>query len=145
MVSMRWKKPICAPAGLSEVTPTLPLKRFRCSSDWRWPFLVPSWKTVERFVFQHLSPPSDRWCDVLGFVPAGCVLSSSTLQILRGASHLWWLLFPPVYLLGHFLWFRHVQGSTSFDSGMSRAVHLQEVLRVDLMPGCASHSTFHIL
>ena len=28
-----------------------------------------------------------RWCDVLGFVPAGSVSSFSTLQIFREASH----------------------------------------------------------
>ena len=36
MVSMRSEKPICAPSCLSEVSPTLPLKRFQYSSDWRW-------------------------------------------------------------------------------------------------------------
>ena len=35
-----------------------------------------------------LSPPGDRWCDILGFVPAGSVSSFSTLQIFREASHL---------------------------------------------------------
>ena len=30
---MRSKKPICAPPSLSEISPTLPLKRFQCSSD----------------------------------------------------------------------------------------------------------------
>ena len=33
MVSMRSEKPTCAPPGLSDVSPTSPLKRFRCSSD----------------------------------------------------------------------------------------------------------------
>ena len=33
MVSMRSEKPICAPPRLSEVSPTLPLKRFQCSSE----------------------------------------------------------------------------------------------------------------
>ena len=33
MVSMRSEKAICAPPCLSEVSPTLPLKCFRCSSD----------------------------------------------------------------------------------------------------------------
>ena len=33
MISMRLEKPICAPPRLSEVSPTLPLKRFQCSSD----------------------------------------------------------------------------------------------------------------
>ena len=46
MVSMRSEKPICAPPRLSEVSPTLPLKQFHCSSDWRWPSLVLSKKIV---------------------------------------------------------------------------------------------------
>ena len=44
MVSMLSEKPVCAPPRLSEVSPMLPLKRFRCSSDWRWPSLVLSKK-----------------------------------------------------------------------------------------------------
>ena len=32
--------------------------------------------------FSRLSPPGDRWCDVLGFVPAGSVSSSTTIQII---------------------------------------------------------------
>ena len=60
-------------------------------------------KIVERFLFPRLSPPGDRWRDVLGFVPAGSVSSSSTLQIFfRGANRSWWLLCPQVYLLGRF-------------------------------------------
>ena len=41
------------------------------------------------------------------------VSCSSKLQIFRDASKLWWLLFPPVYLLGHFPSLRHVQGGIS--------------------------------
>ena len=59
-------------------------------------------KRVERFLFPRLSPPGDRWRDVLGFVPAVSVSSSSTLQIFRDASHSWCLLCPHVYLLGRF-------------------------------------------
>ena len=33
MVSMRSEKPICAPPRLSEVSPTLPLKRFQHKSE----------------------------------------------------------------------------------------------------------------
>ena len=33
MVSMRSEKPTCALSRLSEVSPTLPLRRFQCSSD----------------------------------------------------------------------------------------------------------------
>ena len=45
---MRVEMPICAPPRLSEVSPALPLKWFRCSSDWRWPSLVLSRKTSSR-------------------------------------------------------------------------------------------------
>ena len=34
-----------------------------------------------------LSPPGDRWCDELGFVPAGSVSSSSILEIFRDARY----------------------------------------------------------
>ena len=51
-------------------------------------------------------------CDVLGFVLAGSVSSSSTLQVFREASYLWGLLCPPVNLLGRFPSLRHVHGSS---------------------------------
>ena len=70
--------------------PSVPLKRFQCSSDWRWPSLV------YRFLFPRLSPPCARCCDFLGFMPAGSVSSFSTLHIFRETSHLWGLLCPPV-------------------------------------------------
>ena len=91
MVSMRSEKPIqlCTPPRLSEVPPTLPLKQFQCSSLWRWSSVVLSRKIVSRFIFPRLSPPGDRWCDVLGFVAAGSVSSFSALQFFREASHLW--------------------------------------------------------
>ena len=88
-----------------------PLKRFQCSSDWRWPSLVVSKKSVEHFLFPRFYPPGDRWCNVLGFVPAGGGSSSSTFQIFREAGHLWVLLWPPVYPLGRFPSLRYVQGS----------------------------------
>ena len=102
MVSMHSEKPICAPSCLSEVSSTFPLKWFQCSSAWWWPSLILLRKIIECFLFPCLSPPGDRWCDVLGFVPTGSVSSSSTLQILWEASHLWELLCQPVYLLSHF-------------------------------------------
>ena len=39
--------------------------------------------------FPCLASPGSWWCDVLGFVPAGSVWSSSTLQIFCDTSHLW--------------------------------------------------------
>lgn len=53
----------------------LPLKQFRCCC----PFLILSRKIIKLLL--HLSPPSDRWHDVLSFVPAGCVSSSSALPL----------------------------------------------------------------
>ena len=41
---------------------------------------------VERFLFLVLSPPGDRWCGVLGFVPAVSVSISSELQLFRDTS-----------------------------------------------------------
>ena len=43
------------------------------------------------------SATCDQWCDVLGFVPAGSVSSSSTIQIFLDASHMRWLLRLPVH------------------------------------------------
>ena len=92
------------------------------------------------FKEDHLShplstPPGDCWCDVLGSVPAGSISSSSTFQILQDASHLWELLCPLVYLLGHFPSLQHVQGSAP--------TLPQESLKVDVshghMPVWASH------
>ena len=94
MVSMRSEKPLCALPSLLEVSTTSPLKQFQCLSDWRCPSLVLSRKIVSRFLFPSLSPPGDWWCDVLRFVPAGSVSSSSTLHIFREARYLWGLLCP---------------------------------------------------
>ena len=118
------KAHMCSSLSLKSF-PVLPLKQFQCLSDWWWPSLVLSRKIL--FLFQHLSPPGSRWCDVLGFVSAGSVSSSSTLQIFWGASHLCWLLFPPVYLfVGHFPSLWHVKRCTStgvFKAGCQPVTH----------------------
>ena len=82
--------------------------------------------SFQRFLFPCLSPPGERWCDVLGFVPAGSVSSSSAPQIFQDTSHLWGLLCPPVYLLGRFPSLRHVQDSTPtgvFEGGCRPLTH----------------------
>ena len=82
-VSIRWKKPIRAPCRLSEVSPNVALGSFPMfvwlTMALSCPFKV-SRSLVELFLFLRLSPLGDRWCDVLGFVPAGRVSSFSTLQ-----------------------------------------------------------------
>ena len=70
----------------------LPLKQFQCLSDWRWPSLV--FSSVMFFLF----PLADQWCDVLGFVAAGSVSSSSTLHIFQVANHLWLIVALPASL-----------------------------------------------
>ena len=50
------------------------------------PCLNISQKIVKRFLLLCLSPPSDQWYDVLGFVFAGNVQSSSTLQIIQAQN-----------------------------------------------------------
>lgn len=92
---------LCAPSPLPGVSPILRVKQYYCRSDWRWSFVLSS-KIVERVHCLRRSPPADRWCDVLGVEPTGSISSCFTLQIFRNVSHLWWLLFPPVYLLAHF-------------------------------------------
>ena len=86
--SVQFQGVFCASPRLSDGSPTLPLKQFQCSSDWRWPSLVLSKKIDDGlfFLLLSLSPPGHRLCDVLGFVSAGSVSSSSTFQIFRDAS-----------------------------------------------------------
>ena len=88
-------KSICSPPHFSEISPVLPLKHFQCWTDWWWLFLVLSVKVVKCFLFLCLSPLDVPWCEVLCFVPADNVSSSSTLQILWDTSHLSMLFCPP--------------------------------------------------
>ena len=94
-------------------SPELPLKWFKFWSVWWWPILVPSREILKCLLFLCLSFPGNWWCGNLGCVSVGSVLSSSALQIFWVVSHLSSLLCPPVYLLGDFLWLRHVQSRTS--------------------------------
>ena len=72
-------KPTCAPLFQKTTPPiAVPLKQLP-TFVWlhcRWPFRVLSRKITEHFLFLSLSPPGDRSCDVLGFVPLGCVPNS---------------------------------------------------------------------
>ena len=97
--------PTPRPPRLSQVSPMLPLKQIRSWPSWQCPCVVLSREVVDHCPLISLCSPGDRWrCNVIGFVPAGSVSSSSTFQIFRNASHLWWLLCPPVYARCHFIW-----------------------------------------
>ena len=78
-------------------------------------------KIVWRFLFPRLSPPGDRWCDVLGFVPACSVISSSTHQIFREA----------IICVNCFAR-QSICSTISLHYVMSRAVHPQEFSKVDV-------------
>ena len=70
MLPTRAWKLLCVLLRVSEFSPVLPLESW---SDKRWHFLVLSSKIAEHYLFLRtpLSPPGDRWCDVLGLVPSG--------------------------------------------------------------------------
>ena len=85
---------LCAPPHLSEV--------FRRSLWNSSSVRLVSRKVTERFLFPLLTPPCDRWPK-----------SALCLQVVSQSHRLWWLLCPPVHLLGRFPSLRHVQGSTS--------------------------------
>ena len=116
------EKPICAPSRLSYVSLRLPLKP---SSSVGVIDGVLSRKVVEQFLSLRLSPPVDRWCNILSFVYA---LSSSTLQIFRDTSHVSCLLCQQDYLLDHFPWLQHVQGSISTGIFEGRRWTLKNIL-----------------
>ena len=99
------------------------------------PFKVDRLRTLP--LSMPLSSRSSKvWCPWLcQFVPACSVSSSLTIQIFQDASHLWGLLCPPAYLLGHFPSLWHVQDSTP--TGFSRVDVEHWHISV-----WASHSTF---
>ena len=128
MASVRSEKPIIMPC-----TPSLrrsPNVAFKTVLVFVWFTMTISRRFKKgrwALSFPRLSPPGDRWRGVrLGFVPAGSVSSSSTLQMFRDGSHMWWLFCPLVYLLGHFPSLRHDQGSTptrAFKGGCRPLAH----------------------
>ena len=93
---------------------------------------------VERFFFWRFFPPGDRWCDVFRLVTQAVSQDPQHSDFPRR--------YPLVmvaswrfYLLGHFLWLRRVQNSTS--TGVFKG---DTCTRVRMwMPVWASHSTFH--
>ena len=106
-VSLTDNGPLLSFQGRSYLTDNGPLLSFQGRS-----YMVP---------FPRLSPQGE-WCSyVLGFVPAGNVSSSSTLQIFQDTSHLWWLLCLAVYLLSHFSSLWHVH--RSFQGGSRPLAH----------------------
>ena len=91
--------------SLSEVSQMLPVINSSSAgwSDWRRPLLVLFRKIVaeERFLFPRLSPPGDRWRDVLDSVPAGTVSSSSACFMI--GVDVWWVYLE--WMCGKCTWY----------------------------------------
>ena len=87
--------------------------------------------------FPRLSHPGDRWCCVVGFVPAGSVSSSSPLQIIQHTKHLRCLMRSLLLLL--FLSRQSICSVISLDPGISRTIHPQEFSKVKVENGCGCH------
>ena len=131
---------LCArksPYALHPVAETFPrpLKRFQCSSDWRWPSLVLSRKIFPRLLFSRRSMV---WCSWL-CAHRQCLRLLSTWYIPR-RKLLVVAAFPPVYLFGHFPPPRHVLGSTPtavLEGWMSNADTCQYGLPIPLFTFCS--------
>ena len=109
----------------SEISLPFLLKQLQYLCDYHW--LSHSFKVCyQPQPFLCLSPLGEPWCDVFGLVPTYSISSSSTLLISWDASHIWWLLCPPVRVLVHFPWLQPVDESAHrgvFGSGNGMSSH----------------------
>ena len=118
---MQWGKPIYA---LNPISQSLKGCHSASSSvDLIDMGLVLPTKIAECFCFLCPSPQGSWWWDVLGYVPAGSVSSSSTLQIFWDTNHLRQLLCLPVYLLS----FSLMSYNYIYKRMKSNTVHAQDV------------------
>ena len=79
IVSMRSERPIFTPPRLSEISPTLPLNQFQCSSDRRWPSRP---FKEDRLAFA-LSTPVSRRRSIHGMNWVGCLTGFNTNRLCR--------------------------------------------------------------
>ena len=124
--------------SISEVYPTMLLKRFQCSSDWRWPYLVLSKKTSSASSFHASllkaidSVMSLALCPQVVFQATQHFRSSEKRDTCEGCFAR-----------------QSICSVISHHSGMSRAVHPPEFWKVHAdhwhIVFWASHSTFHFL
>ena len=121
MVSMRSERPICAPPRLSEVPPTMPLKRFniRLIDDG----LLSS--------FQRRSSSASPFHGSLLQAIDGVMSLALCLQVVSQASQHFRSFEKQATCEGCFAR-QSVCSVISLHSGMSRAVHPQEVLKMDV-------------
>ena len=132
MVSVCSEKPI-----IVRSTPSLS-PRFSNVAFEAVPMFV--WLTIalcRPFFVLLISPPGHRWCDALGFVPAGSVSSSSTLKIFRDSSHSRWLLFFCQSVSCYFPNWLGIFKAVSLRRRMSNIDTCQSGLRIPLFTFCS--------
>ena len=119
MVSMPWKKPIHTQLCLSEMSLVLlfethPMFLSLMRALWR--------KIIKHFLFICLSPPADQWRALVSHIRSQAPQHTRASKMQATCDFCLW-----VYLLGHFPWFRHVQGSIYIYT----YIHTQESLKVE--------------
>ena len=133
MVCVRWGKPICAPLRLSEVSPTLPWKRFQCLT------------TALLSSFQGRSSSSFHAC-FLQAIDGVMPLALCPLVVCQSSQH--FRSFEKHAICEGCFARQSVCSVISLHSGMSRVVHPQELSKVDVdhrhIPVWASHFQFSI-
>ena len=141
VVPMRSEKSICVPPRLSEVSPTLPLKRFQCSS-------VRLTDDGPLSSFEGRSSSASSFHASLLQAISGVMSLALCPQVVSQASQHFRSFEKQVICEGCFACLS-ICSVISLHSSMSRAVHPQEFLKVDVdhrhIPVWASHSTFHFL
>ena len=119
---------------VSEVSPTLPLKQFQCSSDWWWPSLVLSRKLWSASSF-HASLLQETY-SVMPLALCPQVMSWAPQHFRHSKTQATGVGFFPPHLLGHFLPFRHVQGGRPTER-MSAIDTFQSGLPIPLFTFCS--------
>ena len=136
MVSLRSEKPICAPPRLSDVSPTSPLKRCQCSSH-----------DGPLSSFQGRSSSASSFHAFLLQAVDGVMSSTLCQEVVSQAPQHFRSSEKQATREGCFAR-QSICSVISLHSGMSRAVHPQDIPNVDVdyryIPFWASHSIFHL-
>ena len=138
MVSMRSEKPIYALPRLSDVSPTSPLKRFRCLIN---DSPLSSFQGRSSSEAPLSTPLSSQVID-------GVMSLALCLQVVSQAPQQFRSTEKQTTCEGCFVG-QCICSVVSLHSSMSRTVHPQEFSKVDVdhrhIPVWASHSTFHLI
>ena len=123
---MRSEKPICDPPRLSAISPSLPLKRFQCSSDRRWPSRPFKGRSSSASAFYASLLQAIDGVMPLALCPQGVSQASQHFKASEKQATCKGCFSRQVCLLGRFPSLRHVQGSTPtgvFEGGCRPSTH----------------------